>query len=243
MSTSYAVVRNNDRCRAGVLIFVLVLAVVLQGFGTGYYQIVPNNTNNGYYIDLWVISACSLGTCGYPTTVVNYTVCLAWATNLKAAAAFYVMADIVVYFALVFAFLEFFAVGPQWIGVFLSIVYVIFSIIGWAIIAGFYRQSYCGITLSNGHQLYAGWATAVAGSGIVLIAVIFWFIRACCCNPKRARLSAPAAVAVAAPVTYAAAPVAYATAAPAVTYATAAPAVSYGSPYAAPASVTYRTIA
>jgi len=224
MAIQYAVVSNSDRCRAGVLIIACVLAVVLQCFGTGYYQIAPNNTNDGAYITLWDVSLCVGGTCGETVTVQNFTACSEWAMVLKAASAFYVMACVFVYAAMVFAFLEFFCVGPPAIGVILAIIYVIFSAIGWAIVAGYYRALYCGTVLANNHRLHAGWATAVAGCGLVFIAVIFWFIRYCCCNPKKARFSQPAgAPMVTGPV---------GVSSPAITYAPSAPILSPGGPYA-----------
>jgi len=168
-------------------------ATVLEAFGTGYYQIIPNTTNNGAYITLWDVSLCNTGTCGAVTTVVNFTVCSQWAIVLRAASAFYVMADVFVYLALIFSFLEYFAVGFQWLSVLFAILYVFCGIVGWAIIAGFYRGSYCGYVLSNSHQLYAGWATAVAGTGLVLIGVIFWLLRYCCCNPNKVRFNQPIA--------------------------------------------------
>jgi len=218
MAIQYAVVSNSDRCRAGVLIIACVLAVVLQAFGTGYYQIAPNNTNDGAYITLWDVSLCAGGTCGYTTTVVNFTACAQWAMVLKAAAAFYVMGCVFVYFAMVFAFLEFFCVGPQAIGVILAALYVFFGVIGWAIIAGFYRGSYCGTVLSDNHRLHAGWATSVAGTGLVFIAVIFWLIRWCCCNPQKARFTqAAGAPMVTGPVGVSSPAITYAAAAPIMT--------------------------
>lgn len=199
MAVQYAVVRNNDRCRAGVLVLCCFIAVVLQGFATGYYQIIPNNTNNGAYITLWDVALCNSGTCGATTTVVNFTVCNQWAIVLKAAAAFYVMSCVFVYFALVFATLEFFAIGIQWIGFLLAVIYFFFSIIGWAIILGFFRNSYCGVVLADNHRLHAGFGTAVAGTGVVFIGIVFWALRACCCNPNKVRFSQAAAAPMVAP--------------------------------------------